>query len=90
MDPDTLNPVPLEGDAHASYPLTAFDHLFESTTFLTGWLIEGTIDVAKLTRALTNVTSKWRILAGRLYSAQDYDGVRRPIFSSFITTYHPT
>nr|GAT47740.1 predicted protein [Mycena chlorophos] len=48
------------------YPLTAFDNLFDRSTFLTGWLVKGTIDIQILSSALRRVTEKWRVLAGRL------------------------
>ncbi|KAF9448371.1 hypothetical protein P691DRAFT_800878 [Macrolepiota fuliginosa MF-IS2] len=53
---------------HAMYPLSALDVLFERTTFVTGWLVEGTIDSVALGAALTRLTEKWRMLAGRLVS----------------------
>jgi hypothetical protein len=52
----------------ALYPLSALDVLFERTTFVTGWLVEGTLDNVALAAALTRVTEKWRMLAGRLIS----------------------
>ncbi|GLB33239.1 putative lysr family regulatory protein [Lyophyllum shimeji] len=57
-----------DSDNWATLPLTQFDRLFERTTFLTGWLVEGTIDADALARALTHLTHKWRMLAGRLES----------------------
>jgi hypothetical protein len=73
MDPDTLNPVPLEGEAHSSYPLTVFDNLFGTTTFLTGWLLEGKIDVKAFEEAVKSVTEAWRVVGGRLYSVESVD-----------------
>lgn len=58
-------------DAHATFPLTHFDRLFERTTFLTGWLVEGTIDTVALASALARITQKWRMLSGRLESMKD-------------------
>jgi hypothetical protein len=52
----------------ALYPLSTLDVLFERTTFVTGWLVEGTLDSVTLADALTRVTEKWRMLAGRLVS----------------------
>ncbi|KAG6877864.1 hypothetical protein C0993_003070 [Termitomyces sp. T159_Od127] len=63
-------------ESYACYPLTLFDRLFERTTFLTGWLVEGKIDTDALTAGLTGVTKKWRLLAGRLQSIQDENDVR--------------
>ncbi|KAG6831906.1 hypothetical protein H0H87_003558 [Tephrocybe sp. NHM501043] len=63
----------LSADDYASFPLTLFDQLFERTTFLTGWLVEGTIDTDALATALAGVTKKWRMLSGRLESLQDED-----------------
>ncbi|KAF8075831.1 hypothetical protein FPV67DRAFT_1469438 [Lyophyllum atratum] len=62
-------------DGQATFPLTLFDRLFERTTFLTGWLVEGTIDTDALAKALTNVMQKWRVLSGRLESVQNEDDV---------------
>ncbi|KAJ7237187.1 hypothetical protein B0H12DRAFT_110795 [Mycena haematopus] len=50
----------------SQYPLTVFDNPFERSTFLTGWLVEGLIDIDALAAALRRVTDKWRVLAGRL------------------------
>ncbi|KAJ3560727.1 hypothetical protein NP233_g10644 [Leucocoprinus birnbaumii] len=50
------------------YPLSALDVLYERTTFVTGWLVEGTLNSTALAEALTRVTEKWRMLAGRLVS----------------------
>ncbi|KAJ7229068.1 hypothetical protein GGX14DRAFT_510048 [Mycena pura] len=52
----------------SKYPLTVFDNSFERSTFLTGWLVKGTIDLHVLGAALGRVTNKWRVLAGRLES----------------------
>jgi hypothetical protein len=62
-------------ESQASSPLTLFDVLFERTTFLTGWLVEGTIDTDALSAALENVTLKWRMLSGRLESVKNHDDV---------------
>lgn len=62
-------------ETQATSPLTLFDVLFERTTFLTGWLVEGTIDTDALSTALSNVTQKWRMLSGRLESVQNQDDV---------------
>jgi hypothetical protein len=52
----------------ALLPLTVFDLVFEQTAFVTGWLVEGTIDEKALSNALDRLTQKWRMLAGRLHS----------------------
>lgn len=62
-------------ETQASSPLTLFDVLFERTTFLTGWLVEGTIDTDALSAALAKVTQKWRMLSGRLESVKNHDDV---------------
>ncbi|TFK23327.1 hypothetical protein FA15DRAFT_594414 [Coprinopsis marcescibilis] len=62
--------TPLLDVPHALYPLTHFDYLFETTTFVTGWLVEGDIDRAALEVALRAVTEKWRMLSGRIHSIQ--------------------
>lgn len=64
----------------ASFPLTQLDRLFERTTFLTGWLVEGTIDTDALSAALSNVTQKWRMLSGRLESIKNHDDVRLELY----------
>ncbi|KAJ3511176.1 hypothetical protein NMY22_g15732 [Coprinellus aureogranulatus] len=48
----------------ALYPLTPFDKIFERTTFVTGWLVEGKINANVVEEALRRVTNKWRMLAG--------------------------
>ncbi|CAK5276112.1 unnamed protein product [Mycena citricolor] len=48
------------------YQLSVFDNSFERSTFITGWLVQGAIDVEALGAALGRVTQKWRVLAGRL------------------------
>lgn len=53
--------------------LTLFDRLFERSTFVTGWLVEGTVDTAVLASALDRVTKKWRMLAARVESFQEKD-----------------
>lgn len=65
------------GEAHALFPLTVFDRLFQRTTFVTGWLIEGDIDTLALVAALDRLTEKWRMLSGRLVSVK-YQNVREP------------
>ena len=55
-------------EQHALLPLTAFDLVFQQTTFVTGWFVEGTIDEKALSDALGRLTQKWRMLAGRLHS----------------------
>lgn len=59
--------------AHSIFPLTVFDRVFERTTFVTGWLVEGEIDTAALAAALDRVTEKWRMLSGRLESSGGQD-----------------
>lgn len=58
-------------ERHALYPLTVFDALFQRTTFITGWLVEGDLDTKALASALDRVTRKWRLLSGRLYSVKN-------------------
>ncbi|KAH9474673.1 Acetyltransferase adrJ [Psilocybe cubensis] len=65
-----------EAGEYAIFPLTVFDRLFERTTFVTGWLIEGTIDTAALVSALQRVTEKWRMLSGRLQSTEQNNSVQ--------------
>ncbi|KAL0575901.1 hypothetical protein V5O48_006074 [Marasmius crinis-equi] len=60
-------------DAFALYPLTAFDRLFERSTFVTGWLVEGKLDEQAIASAVGRVAEKWRMLAGRVCS-QAKDG----------------
>ncbi|KAJ7667628.1 hypothetical protein DFH06DRAFT_223468 [Mycena polygramma] len=56
-------PIPARS---AQYPLTVFDNVFERATFLTGWLVQGTIDTNLLAAAIRRTTDKWRVFAGRL------------------------
>lgn len=65
-------------DPYALFPLTVFDKLFERTTFVTGWLVEGTIESAALSAALHRVTRKWRMLSGRLRSVKEQEVSCRP------------
>ena len=67
----------------ALYPLSAFDVLFERTTFVTGWLVEGTLDNAALAQALKRVTEKWRMLAGRLVSRKTDEVCDSGFYSSY-------
>ncbi|KDR74481.1 hypothetical protein GALMADRAFT_227535 [Galerina marginata CBS 339.88] len=60
----------------ALVPLTVFDKLFERTTFVTGWLVEGKVDASALATALDRVTQKWRMLSGRLQSVKERNGVK--------------
>ncbi|KAJ7087219.1 hypothetical protein B0H15DRAFT_922999 [Mycena belliarum] len=55
----------------ACYPLSIFDNSFERSTFLTGWLVQGTIDTTTLAAALSRMTRKWRVLAGRVEAIPD-------------------
>ncbi|TFK23325.1 hypothetical protein FA15DRAFT_594441 [Coprinopsis marcescibilis] len=61
--------VPQLPEPFSLYPLTPFDYLFESSNFVTGWLVEGDIDRAELEAALQRLTEKWRMLAGRIQLA---------------------
>ncbi|KAF8164846.1 hypothetical protein B0H34DRAFT_761665 [Crassisporium funariophilum] len=63
-------------ERYALLPLTVFDKLFERTTFVTGWLVEGTIDADALALALDRVTRKWRMLSGRLQSVKEENETR--------------
>lgn len=70
------NPTIVSGDTtvsadHALIPLTVFDKVFERTTFVTGWLVEGKVDARVLESALHRLTDKWRLLAGRLQSHKE-------------------
>lgn len=58
---------------HAFFPLTVFDRVFERSAFVTGWLVEGIIDVDVVASGLRRVTDKWRMLAGRLESTVERD-----------------
>ncbi len=53
---------------NALYPLTPFDDGYSTSIFITGWLVEGVVDVDVLAGALDRLTAKWRLLAGRLES----------------------
>lgn len=62
---------PSASGPQAFLPLTAIDRLFERTTFVTGWLLTGTVDTVALAAALDRLTQKWRMLAGRLESTKE-------------------
>ena len=51
----------------AYYPLTLFDGVIE-VGIVTGWLVEGLLDVGKIEQALNRVVAKWPMLSGRLES----------------------
>ncbi|KAJ7156987.1 hypothetical protein C8R43DRAFT_1183527, partial [Mycena crocata] len=55
----------------SQYPLTVFDNSFERSAFITGWLVQGTVDTEALGAALRRLTEKWRVLAGRLEAIPD-------------------
>ncbi|CAA7268833.1 unnamed protein product [Cyclocybe aegerita] len=57
----------------ALYILSPFDTLFERVGVVMGWLVEGTVDLATLDRALGSVVRKWPMLAGRL-ETHDVEG----------------
>lgn len=61
----------------ALYPLTRFDKIFERTTFVNGWLMEGKVNANVVEEALRRVTNKWHMLAGRVKSLNQ-DGVSIP------------
>lgn len=69
---------PSAPERYALFPLTVFDRLFERTTFVTGWLVEGTIESVALSAALHRVTRKWRMLSGRLQSVKEQEVSCRP------------
>ncbi|KAF9268336.1 hypothetical protein L218DRAFT_977607 [Marasmius fiardii PR-910] len=68
------NQLPDSDSEYALYPLTPFDHLFERSTFVTGWLLEGRLDERTLGDAIRRVTEKWRLLAGRVVSHEEGKG----------------
>lgn len=78
--PSELHPASLIAQS-ARYPLTVFDNLFERSTFLTGWLVQGKIDTDALAAALGRMTEKWRVLAGRLEAIPDVSLDSRILFS---------
>lgn len=56
----------------AAFPLTPIDAGHQGSSSVTVWLLEGDIDVEALRGALTCLTAKWRLIAGRL---QSYEGL---------------
>ncbi len=56
----------------ATFPLTPIDASHGESIFITAWLVEGEIDLEAFRSALTRLTNKWRLLAGRL---QSYEGL---------------
>ena len=63
----------------AAFPLTPLDAGHQGSIFVTAWLLEGDIDVEALRGALTRLTAKWRLIAGRL---QSYEGLVCLLISS--------
>src|SRR6266550_8558751 len=61
-------PVP---EPHALLPLTVFDCLHDRTTLVIGWMVEGKVESAAFEGALTRLTRKWRVLAGRIESVRN-------------------
>ncbi|KAF8959163.1 hypothetical protein BDZ97DRAFT_1667587 [Flammula alnicola] len=53
---------------YAYYPLTLFDGMFKDAGVVTGWFVEGLLDLTKIEAALHRLTMKWPMLAGRLES----------------------
>lgn len=60
---------------YANYPLTHFDGMCQGAGVVTGWLVEGFLDLQKVDNALSRLVMKWPMLAGRL----ERTGVCRPI-----------
>ena len=51
---------------YAYYPLTLFDGMFQDAGVVTGWFVEGLLDLQKVDYALSRLVTKWPMLAGRL------------------------
>lgn len=85
----SLPPIPVP-EPHALLPLTVFDRRFDQTTFVIGWLVEGQIDAAALEGALTRLTRKWRVLAGRIESVKNKVNIdRSSLFLSRMADFFP-
>ncbi|KAH6918021.1 hypothetical protein BKA70DRAFT_1416046 [Coprinopsis sp. MPI-PUGE-AT-0042] len=50
----------------AYYPLTLCDDMSQGANLIKSWIIEGLLDVEKVTSALDRVMAKWPMLAGRM------------------------
>lgn len=51
---------------YANYPLTLFDGMCQDAGVVTGWFVEGLLDLQKVDNALSRLVVKWPMLAGRL------------------------
>jgi len=51
---------------YANYPLTLFDGMCQDAGVVTGWFVEGLLDLKKVDNALSRLVMKWPMLAGRL------------------------
>ncbi|KAJ7628440.1 hypothetical protein FB45DRAFT_1028532 [Roridomyces roridus] len=60
------------------YQLNALDSGNTEVAFTTSWLVQGRIDLEKLSAALDVVTDRWRLLAGRLELSENTLRVRFP------------
>ena len=74
---------------YAYYPLTLFDGMFQGAGVVTGWFVEGLLDLQKVDNALSRLVTKWPMLAGRLEST----GVCLPInmlegFNAYLAMHH--
>lgn len=63
-----VTPVP---EPHGIHPLSLFDNMSGGSSIVTGWLVEGTIDLSIISAALDRLVAKWPLLAGRLENVDD-------------------
>lgn len=72
----------------AVYPLTLYDNMCAGIIIDIGWLVEGSVDISRLKRALDNVTAKWSLLNGRIEKVNvRVSAVRIHIFSAYISEF---
>jgi hypothetical protein len=50
----------------AYYPLTLCDDMSQGSNLVKAWIVEGLLDIEKVTSALDRVVAKWPMLAGRM------------------------
>jgi hypothetical protein len=51
---------------YAHHPLNLLSNMFHSAGVVTGWFVEGLLDLQKVDHALGRLVVRWRMLAGRL------------------------
>lgn len=69
-----MSPSASPPNVHAStervFPLSLFDEVFEVGIAM-AWVVEGRVDITRITSALDNITARWPMLAGRIERGED-------------------